>query len=184
MNFYDNYAMQAKQYAVFPLDRSLEYAALGLAGEVGELMEAVYQHVFQVRLHLDRFETWDHRRSEEGDVWWYLAAVCDAADIPFSIVELATAPETSIENRATIDDMYMSLGRGLKHISGAVKKTIRDDGGYFSSKRKDAVIEGVMQIASSLKWLSADYKAIMIANLNKLEDRKRNGTIKGDGDNR
>ena len=54
----------------------LTNAALGLAGETGEVVELVKKHVFHGKA-LD-----DDRLAEEiGDVLWYVAAVCSARGI-------------------------------------------------------------------------------------------------------
>jgi NTP pyrophosphatase (non-canonical NTP hydrolase) len=59
----------------------LALAALGLAGEVGEAVELVKKHLFHGR-DFDRAKF----SKELGDVAWYLAAACEAAELDLGMV--------------------------------------------------------------------------------------------------
>ena len=181
MNFYDYYAAQAKVYAFFPVDRTLEYTVIGLSGEIGELIEACYEYALAGSNSAHTMDAWEARRSEEGDAWWYLAAVLDAIDTRFGyLCELVALPEGPTE-RVTLDDIVVSFSKGLAAICGASKKAIRDNQGFLTEAHRDRMILGAMDIIYALKALSIDYKAIMTANLNKLERRQREGRMKNDG---
>ena len=182
LNYYNVYAAEARMYAVFPVDRSLEYTALGLGGEAYELLELLAASTF----HDDAFEA--EVRSESGDCWWYAAAIADALDTPFSRV----ADFGRVEAQADQDLIY-HLSRDLKTILGATKKSIRDDGGKVTAERKAKILSALTGVCMTLKAVAASYesdgfyypeRSVMEANLNKLEARKRAGTIKGDGDHR
>lgn len=57
----------------------LTLAALGLAGEVGEVVDHVKKHLFQGH-SIDL----DHLKNELGDVLWYFSLACEACnfDLP------------------------------------------------------------------------------------------------------
>lgn len=184
MNFYDNYASEAKQYAVFPVDRSLEYTVLGLVGEVGELISAMGSLEFE-NLATDPvtyMAAFKHRKDEEGDVWWYLAAVADAIEAPFSLV--CDEEKNSQPQDIELDEICFQLGKAIGDVAGAAKKSLRDDNGVLTAARAEKILNGLVDIADILMTISSNHRAVMTANLNKLEARKRAGTIKGDGDNR
>ena len=170
MNFYQDYANQAKQYAIFPVIRSLEYTTLGLTSEICEMLLAG-----------NGFDS-KHFEDEQGDVWWYLAAVCDATDIDFAAICEDLDPDPKVSYEQVVDHLI----QGLRLLTGAVKKLIRDDNSVLSSVRttRIRVGVGVRDIVSAMMELEPKHQRIMTANLNKLESRKRRGVISGDGDNR
>jgi NTP pyrophosphatase (non-canonical NTP hydrolase) len=92
---FDEYAEQAKATAVYPTDRGLEYAVLGLCGEAGELANKVkkilrgdYKLSEEVRLDLT---------SEAGDVQWYLAAI--ARELNVGLGTIAEGNLTKLQQR-------------------------------------------------------------------------------------
>lgn len=171
-NFYNEYQQQALTTAVFPLERAVDYCALGLASELGELLEKWCDHSYGY----DSPEI----DSEAGDVWWYMAALCDALSEPFS-----RAVDMGQEWNNYID---RDLSAGLAKVTGAVKKAIRDDHGIITTGRKAKIMEGISQIAFALRNMAEECgttdRAVMLRNLDKLAARKAAGTIKGDGDHR
>ena len=86
MNF-NEYQMMSQTYAVYPKDRALEYATLGLTSEAGEVAGKVKKYIrgdVNVLLPTDV-------ALELGDVLWYCAAVADAIGY-----DLATVADLNI----------------------------------------------------------------------------------------
>ena len=173
MNFYENYASEAKQYAVFPRDVSLTYTLIGLVGEIGEMLPEMIS-----AFSGEKYDP-EHLKDEQGDVWWYIANFCEAADIAFWRVCEENDPTLLGKN-----EIISTLAAGFGTVCGAVKKSIRDDKGVFAEKRKATTYRGLANIVCAMKAMNPEYKKVMTSNLNKLESRKRRGTIQGDGDNR
>jgi NTP pyrophosphatase (non-canonical NTP hydrolase) len=73
-------------------------------------------------------------------------------------------------------------------LANKYKKVIRDDGGILSEeKRKDLIMElsDVMWYCATLaNDLNVDLNTVCELNIQKLNDRKLRGVIKGSGDNR
>ncbi len=64
--------------AIYPEDRTLEYLALGLASEAGEVAGVVKKWI---RDQTPQDVLVDKLRAEMGDVCWYLAELCTAAGL-------------------------------------------------------------------------------------------------------
>jgi NTP pyrophosphatase (non-canonical NTP hydrolase) len=84
MNFDEYQALaQRTSPAERPAIDKLTNGALGLGGEAGEVVEVVKKHRYHAH-PLDR----DELAKELGDVLWYVAELCAAADL--SMGEVAT----------------------------------------------------------------------------------------------
>lgn len=72
----NEYQKMASKTAIYPEEHELTYAALGLAGEAGEVANKVKK---LIRDGIDP-DTYDAKRAEiadeVGDVLWYIAALC------------------------------------------------------------------------------------------------------------
>lgn len=80
VNYYQREAMTTAVQGMDPTNRLIE-AAMGLAGEAGEVVDIVKKMCFQGH-DLDK----EHFILELGDVMWYLAEAADALDIDLSEV--------------------------------------------------------------------------------------------------
>ena len=69
-----DYQIQAKETAIFPKDKALEYLTLGLVGEAGEVANKV-KKVIRDGHRLNNPK--QNIRDEIGDVLWYCAMLCD-----------------------------------------------------------------------------------------------------------
>jgi len=74
MNLND-YMIWSRSTAIYPGSKAIEYLALGLTSEAGEVAGKVKKYV--------RDLAWDKDAviAEIGDVFWYLARMCDEMDI-------------------------------------------------------------------------------------------------------
>lgn len=100
MNLTD-YTFFTRTTAIYPEKQALEYLALGLCSEAGEVAGKVKK--------LLRDKTWDHTavEAEVGDVFWYLCRLCD---------ELNINPETILQQN--YEKLSSRLARGTLSGSG------------------------------------------------------------------
>lgn len=90
---FDTYQQETmRTCGVMDTNDQLILAALGLAGEVGEVVE----HIKKWRFHAIPFDT-DKLVKELGDVLWYLSVCAEALDAPLS--EVATANIEKLRKR-------------------------------------------------------------------------------------
>ncbi len=90
-------------------DGGLGMAALGLAGETGEVVEMVKKHLFHGK-ELDR----EKLGKELGDVLWYLAAAAQVANL-----DLAQIASDNIEK---LEKRYPS---GFNHVDSEARVDLR-----------------------------------------------------------
>ena len=94
------YQKKAKETAIFPADKALEYLSLGLVGEAGEVANKVKKLIRDKKVLLDTTVI----SSEIGDVLWYCAAL--AQDIGISLSVIATQNLDKLENRKQRDAIH------------------------------------------------------------------------------
>lgn len=84
----DNYQREAKRSAIYPEESAVEYVALGLASEAGELAGKVKKQIRDGRnWNGEKLE--DHRQAmiaELGDVLWYAAEMAGRLNVTLSEV--------------------------------------------------------------------------------------------------
>lgn len=71
------YQKKAKETAIFPADKALEYLSLGLVGEAGEVANKVKKLIRDKKVLHDTTVI----SSEIGDVLWYCAMLADYLDV-------------------------------------------------------------------------------------------------------
>lgn len=99
---FDNYQSIAQTTAIYPPEVKIMYPALGLAGEVGELLNKIKKH-YRDGTPLDR----EDLAHEIGDANWYLSAL--ASDLNISLGYCAVKNVEKLESRK---------GRGVLGGSG------------------------------------------------------------------
>ncbi len=87
---FNSYQKSAAQFAIYPEERELEYLALGLTSEAGEVSGKV-KKMIRDKTPLDDFAKLQ-MVSEIGDVLWYLSEM--ARQVGYSLEEVA---ETNLE---------------------------------------------------------------------------------------
>jgi len=70
---FDDYQKFTEITAIYPNERGVEYTALGLNGEAGEVAEEIKRQI--------RDDEELEVEEEIGDVLWYLARLCEELDI-------------------------------------------------------------------------------------------------------
>lgn len=84
----DEYQDKTEETAVYPAQEAVEYLALGLNDESGEVAGAVKKHM---RGDYDEEELRQRVESEAGDVLWYWVRLLDELDLDASAVMEANA---------------------------------------------------------------------------------------------
>ena len=80
MMYLSQYQAQAKETAIYPKDKALEYLALGLVGEAGEVAN-------KIKKVIRDGTSPNNVRDELGDVLWYLAML--STEIGYSLDTIA-----------------------------------------------------------------------------------------------
>lgn len=82
----------------------------------------------------------------------------------------------------------MGLASEAGEVVGKIKKIMRDDNGYISEARKKEIVDEIGDViwycAMICDELQVNLGYAAGKNLQKLEDRKERGMIKGSGDDR
>jgi NTP pyrophosphatase (non-canonical NTP hydrolase) len=74
---FDKYQSHTKKTAVYPEENAVEYLALGVNGEAGEVAEKIKKSI------RDDKDLGEDLQDELGDVLWYLARLLDELDYSF-----------------------------------------------------------------------------------------------------
>jgi len=97
---FDHYQRKTQETAIYPEDKALEYLALGLNGEAGEVAEKIKKHI------RDGKELDEDFAKELGDVLWYLTRLVDELDADMS--EIAEANLDKLFDRKERDKIQGS----------------------------------------------------------------------------
>jgi NTP pyrophosphatase (non-canonical NTP hydrolase) len=89
---FKTYQELAQTTAIYPVEAKVYYAALGLAGEVGEICEKVKKNIRDGSV-LDK----DDLTKELGDVLWYLSAL--STDLEISLEDVAITNYEKLKSR-------------------------------------------------------------------------------------
>ena len=170
--------------AIYPNDREVDYTIVGLGSEIGELAEVYAEAKKGFYGKLNGTDT-KEALSECGDIQWYVAATADALGFQLDWVLQQTNTDIHhVSKGLTLVDIVVSHGK----IQGILKKSIRDDDGFLSSEREQAIAVELCHIwnhtAQFIYLLGGTEAGVMAANLNKLADRKARGVLQGSGNNR
>jgi NTP pyrophosphatase (non-canonical NTP hydrolase) len=98
---FDDYIHGARKTAIYPRDRSLEYLALGLASEAGEVAGKIKKW-----LREDDYDFSDKIADELGDVLWYMTMLGD--ELGFSLDEIMERNIAKLQDRQARDQLQGS----------------------------------------------------------------------------
>lgn len=105
-----------------------------------------------------------------------------------SIYQAATAPTAIYPPEHGLVYTALGLASEAGEVAGKVKKAIRDEGGVISPERRDALAHEIGDVLWYCARLAAeigyDLNDIGAMNLSKLNARKTQGLLGGDGDTR
>ena len=92
MMYLSQYQKQAAETAIYPKDKALEYLALGLVGEAGEVAN-------KIKKVIRDGTSPNNVRDELGDVLWYLAML--STELGYSLDTVADKNLWKLANRKT-----------------------------------------------------------------------------------
>jgi hypothetical protein len=171
----DEYQAAAKQTAIYPGE--LVYPALGLCGEICELLSALGDG--------------EEIPKEIGDVLWYVANMAADAGLTLSeVMGRKTFPNHNRTVYANSDHVIDVIVLAGGEVAENVKKTLRDDGGKLCDRRRTNIKKALKIIVRELNLLCwAVYPRVQLEecaeiNIAKLRSRQSRGKLIGDGDNR
>lgn len=196
MNISD-YVEKARSTAIYPKEARFYYPALGLAGELGEIID---------KLTLLPKEVPSHKEAvikEAGDLLWYVVNTAIDAGVPVlnftghnphNFTDLGLFQHPSKDTRSPLIKLSIHVGR----IAEIAKKMIRDDrlrvdafqpiDDKLTSEKQaivhDSLEEIVRCLCSIAKEWSINMDDVAQANIDKLFSRKKRGVLQGEGDNR
>lgn len=99
---------------LLPTERRLLHAAMGMATETGEFMDALKKHVFYGK-DLDI----RNLREELGDIMWYIAIACDALDVELDTVlakNIEKLRKRYPEGFKQVDALHRDVDNELNHM--------------------------------------------------------------------
>jgi hypothetical protein len=173
----DEYQTLAKKIAIYPGE--LTYPALGLCGEIGELLSALG----------DGDD--DEITKEIGDVLWYVANMAADAGLTLSeVMGRKTFPNHNSIIYANNDHIIDAIILAGGEVAENVKKTLRDDEGKICDRRRTKIkkaLKIIVRELNNLCWTMCDSIQLVDCaeiNIAKLQSRQARGKLKGDGDNR
>lgn len=176
----DDYQRAALSTAIYPKEKGLEYTALGLCGEVGEMASKVEAWNFS------RPEDRDDALGELGDVCWYLAT--HAHELGSTLSSIGTLADAAPSPDAGHSDVsvVLSMAAAAGEIANKTKKVIRDNRPVASvAEHNRAQLARILAAARRFApRFESTLEAVCAANAAKLASRKERGKIGGDGDKR
>ncbi len=97
---FDDYQDKTEETAVYPEENAVEYLALGLNGEAGEVAEKIKKSI------RDDKELGDEMKDELGDILWYLAQLSD--ELGYDLSEVAGRNIEKLFDRKERDKLHGS----------------------------------------------------------------------------
>lgn len=172
---FKEYCNQAMDTAIYPNKGSnLVYPVLGLAEEIGELIE--------LKCKILKHEEVDENRikKEFGDIFWYIQAIIFEAGLDSEEVYEESQKEDSSRKVSYLD---------IFKLCGIAKKIMRDHEGVVGIEWREKIFDFVLRVLKfnmeHLKYDHGfDFEEILQLNIDKLQKRKQDGILKGSGDDR
>jgi NTP pyrophosphatase (non-canonical NTP hydrolase) len=176
---YNEYQVGAIATAIYPHTHKLVYPALGLCGEVGELICAL------IREHQDY--TKSDIKKETGDVLWYVANVANDMDALLCEI-MAREDFQEYMGPWDVDEVGNELAINAGMVAESVKKAIRDNEGRLTKERRETIMRDLRWVVTWLERSCSNYDFTLedcaLLNLDKLRSRAERDVLKGEGDNR
>lgn len=153
----NEYQNEARQTAIYPgkdgfRNGDLSGITYTILGLIGEAGELLYSF----------------SESEVGDNMWYISQMT---------WELL-APLTHLEQIKPYDYSYTE---SVLMLGNVYKKVFRDDNSIITNKRRKEILK-LLSTALHHLMNTPDFEKILVDNIYKLRERKKNGSLMGDGD--
>ena len=166
------YQREAIKFATFGEEMENEYLALGLSGEVGEVLNKLKKVIRDNGGQLTE-DAARHIALEIGDVLWYVATIAQAQKIELSF---DTHEKENVSLQGAI-----KFGMELQYQSFRVSDDLVGDRPCYPPNRLFTICSW-LEIMSNYAGYTLEEVADM--NIQKLTDRKNRGKIGGSGDDR
>ncbi len=185
MNF-SVYQQEALKTALYPnVGSNILYPMLGLMGEAGEVSGKLSK-VIRDDNGVITPQRRDAIKSELGDILWFMATVCQEANLDMgTLYILAKAAIFNVES-AGLFVLNFRLFQQVSHMSLLVERHI-----YVSPESTDSLeplgTDMTMLLVNMIEICTAcslDIEQVAQANLEKLTSRQQRGVLQGDGDRR
>lgn len=182
----DQYQSAALTTAIYPKAKGLEYTALGLCGEIGEIAGKVRRWDFS------RATDRDDALAELGDVCWFIATHAHELGEKMSILATYGASgaflpkERSNWTELKQSELVLIMAEDGGEIAGKASKVIRDGRSVETIRDHQLTRLGsiLICVAALASHAESSIWVVLEANLAKLSARKSKGTLTGDGDKR
>jgi hypothetical protein len=176
------YQRAARTTALYPTSAAVYYPAMGLVGEIGELCNKAKKIIRGDVTFEQRLEDF---KKELGDVLWYVAGVASDLGITFEEVVNTALEGSAPQETGDLDSTLLRLAKAAGDIAGAADE-IKTHGlttyrRVFTQSRLEQAMRGVTRLCAIF---GVELGEVCKANIKKLFERKKTGTIRGDGDNR
>jgi NTP pyrophosphatase (non-canonical NTP hydrolase) len=166
-------AIYPNKIITVPYYSGADYAKLGLIGEYGEICNKL-KKVYRDNEGNYSSETILALTKEIGDVYWYIAALCNKEFNISFVACYETAKKMSQSNESYL---FTNIYRGIYYASQICFPADPD--------HVEANVTLLLNCLESInKYLGLRTENILEINYEKLSQRLEANTIKGDGDNR
>jgi len=189
----NEYQRRAMTTAIYPPEDAVDYPALKLFNEAGEVAGKIAKALRDDGRIITGARA-DAIGSEAGDTTWYLAALSRDLDLELKAVARAETFRQLHGRVAQADDPLRDLKYYALRLAVETGEIARlademmDLPDAAASKHRDAIAERMAPVLYNLAGIVAvvglRYESVAQANLAKLADRAARGVIGGDGDKR
>ena len=173
----NEYQSKARSTAVYPKPIGLAYVALGLGGELGEVVEKI-----------DKKAEGCEILPELGDMAWYSALLAWELALPLSECKPDSINLEKPVNVMHQDRSIVYLQIGVSKVLECVKKVYRDQNGVVNRESTLKLNDGFRRVLAEIAAVAGNYgysfKDVAEANVKKLASRAERGKLHGNGDDR
>jgi len=156
----------------------LRYLYMGLAGEVGELLNLLKKVIRGD--HKMGSIIYDNIASELGDVMWYLAEISNQSKLNLNQITGSNIAQLEQKINEKKGKLYFYAIR-LNFITAELANIFET--GYLNTENKIYHLSTCINfIIGITKVIGYDIEKILVMNIRKLKKRKKTGTIKGSGE--
>lgn len=164
------YQKRAKEFAIYPKEIALEYLAIAICGEFGEILNKIKK---VIRDNNGEFaeEKIEQLSDELGDVCWYAAQICTEIGVVFSIDRTKPSNHRNISIPQIVISCNAILAESMERM--------------YSGNMEQATIKKLQNIIVMVaSALNVDLSNVFERNIEKLSSRHARTVLGGSGDYR
>lgn len=188
----EEYQTKARSTAIYlDIENSqMIYPALGLVGECGEVAEKVKKLIRDFGWDITQ-ERKDAIVKELGDCCWYLANICCDTDLDLNVMyEMRGSFVVNQICILELPQLVLRMNRNASTIAESLehwhyKHKCHQSQHYLYDKPLSINISHILACIEEIaKRCDSTLEEVCVTNIEKLARRKKEGTLKGDGDSR